>query len=159
MILLQIILYLALYTGMVAFAVRNGAVNGLYFYPKPVQERAFAIGIADRRNTHRKAVQFMTIFLVILLAALLLFIGLWNRVDDFKTAYWQALLFLEISNWYDGIIIDRLWVGHSKFWIIAGTEDIPFVKPWKEILVKRTLASLIWLAVAAVIALLVAVIF
>ena len=24
-------------------------------------------------------------------------------------------------NWYDGIVIDRLWVGHSRFWIIPGT--------------------------------------
>ena len=159
MILLQMILFLALYTGMVAFAVRDGAVSALYFYPKPVQERAFAIGLADREDTHRKEVRFMTSFLIVLLVALLLFIGLWNRVSDFKTAYLQALLFLEVSNWYDGIVIDRLWVGHSKFWILAGTEDIPFVKPWKEILFKRTLASLIWLAGAAVIGLLVILIF
>ena len=159
MILLQMILFLALYTGMVAFAVRDGAVSALYFYPKPVQERAFAIGLADREDTHRKEVRFMTSFLIVLLVALLLFICLWNRVSDFKTAYLQALLFLEVSNWYDGIVIDRLWVGHSKFWILAGTEDIPFVKPWKEILFKRTLASLIWLAGAAVIGLLVILIF
>lgn len=152
MILLQIILFLALYTGMVAFAVRGGAINALFFYPKPVQERAFAIGLADREDIRRKSVRFMTSFIIVLLAALLLFIGLWNCVSDFKTAYWQALLFLEVSNWYDGIVIDRLWVGHSKFWIIAGTEDIPFVKRWKEILLKRTLVSLVWLAGAVVVA-------
>ena len=85
MILLQMILFLALYTGMVAFAVRDGAVSALYFYPKPVQERAFAIGLADREDIHRKEVRFMTSFLIVLLVALLLFIGLWNRVSDFKT--------------------------------------------------------------------------
>lgn len=159
MILLQIILYVVLYTGMVAFTVRGGAIGGLYFYPKPVQERAFAIGLADREDIHRKKVRFMPSFMFVLLVALLLIIGLWNRVNDFKTAYLQALLFLEVSNWYDGIVIDRLWVGHSKFWIIAGTEGIPFVKPWKEILRKRTLTSLIWLAGAAVVGLLVVLIF
>ena len=159
MILLQIILFLALYTGMVAFAVRGGAINALFFYPKPVQERAFAIGLADREDIRRKSVRFMTSFLVVLLAALLLIIGLWNRVVDFKTAYLQALFFLDVSNWYDGIVIDRLWVGHSKTWVIAGTEDIPFVKPWKEILIKRTIASLVWLAGAAVVAALVVLIF
>lgn len=159
MILLQIILFLALYTAMVAFAVRGGAINALFFYPKPVQERAFAIGLADREDIRRKSVRFMTSFLVVLLAALLLIIGLWNRVVDFKTAYLQALFFLDVSNWYDGIVIDRLWVGHSKTWVIAGTEDIPFVKPWKEILIKRTIASLVWLAGAAVVATLVVLIF
>lgn len=152
MIFLQIILFLILYTGMIAFAVRGGAINGLFFYPKPVQERAFAIGLADREDIHRKSVRFMTLFITILLFALLLLIGVWNRVYDFKTAYWQALLFLEVSNWYDGIVIDRLWVGHSRFWIIAGTEDIPFVKPWKEVLFKRTIASLVWFAGAGAVA-------
>ena len=50
MILFQIILYLLLFTGMVAFSVRGGAVNALFFYPKPVQEKAFAIGLADRAD-------------------------------------------------------------------------------------------------------------
>lgn len=155
MILPQIILFLALYTGLIAFAVRNGAIHALFFYPKPVQERAFAIGLASYEDTHRRSARFMASFVTILLAALLLIIGLWNRVTDFKTAYLQALLFLEVSNWYDGIVIDRLWVGHSKFWIIAGIEDLPFVKPWKEILIKRSVASLVWLVGAAAVAALV----
>ena len=159
MLLLQTILFLAIYTGMIAFAVRGGAVNALFFYPEPVQERAFAMGLADRKDIRRKSVRFMTSFFVVLLVALLLIIGLWNRVDDFKTAYLQALLFLEVSNWYDGIVIDRLWVGHSRLWIIAGTEDIPFVKPWKEVMLKRTITSLVWLLGAAVVASLAVLIF
>lgn len=47
-------------------------------------------------------------FLFILLTALLFIIGLWNGVSDFKITYWQALLFLEVMNWFDGIVIDRL---------------------------------------------------
>lgn len=159
MILLQMILFLALYTGMIAFAVRDGVINVLFFYPKPVQERAFAIGLADRQDIRRKKAQFMISFMVVLLIAMLFLIGQWNRVNDFRTAYWQALIFLEVSNWFDGIVIDRLWVGHSKFWIIAGTENLSFVKSWKEILIKRTIASLVGLAGAAVIGLLVVFIF
>ncbi|MGN1168232.1 MAG: hypothetical protein ACI4S2_17600 [Lachnospiraceae bacterium] len=49
-IFIQLILYCVLFAGMVAFAVRGGAINGLYFYPKPVQERAFEIGLADRET-------------------------------------------------------------------------------------------------------------
>ena len=62
-----------------------------------------------------------------------------------------VLLFLEISNWRDGIVIGRLWVGRSMFWILPGIEDIPFVKPWRAILVKRTILSVIWFVAAAVI--------
>ena len=55
-------------------------------------------------------------------------------------------------NWYDGIVIDRLWVGHSAFWVIPGTEDIPFVQTWLQVLKKRGILSLIWIAGAAVVA-------
>ena len=39
---------------MVRITVRGGAVNGLYFYPKPVQERAFAIGLTVRETVKQK---------------------------------------------------------------------------------------------------------
>lgn len=159
MIALQMLTYLALFTGAVAFIVRGGAVNGLYFYPKPVRERAFAIGLADRAETARRRKRFLIWFPLLMLVALVLIIGVWNGVRDFKTAYLQALLFLEVMNWYDGIVIDRLWVGHSKFWVLPGTEDLPFVKTWKEVLIKRTLGSVAYVGIAAAVALLVVWIF
>lgn len=69
-----------------------------------------------------------------------------------KTAYLQALLFLEVMNWYDGIVIDTVWVGHSRFWILPGTEDLPFVQTWKQVLKKRGVLTLIWVAGAAIVA-------
>lgn len=159
MILFQIILYLILFTGMVLFSVRDGAVNALFFYPRPVQERAFAIGLADRTVTDKRRKRFMAAFYLVMLGALLFIIGCWNGVRDFKTAYWQALLFLEVMNWYDGVVIDRLWVGHSKFWILPGTEDIPFVQTWKQVLRKRGCLTLIWIVGAAIVAELVVLIF
>ena len=98
-------------------------------------------------------------FLLVMLAALLLIIGLWNQVRDFKTAYFQSLLFLEVMNWYDGIVIDRLWVGHSSFWILPGTEDLPFVQTWGQVLKKRSFLTFIWIAGAAITAALVVLIF
>ena len=50
------------------------------------------------------------------------------------------------------IVIDKLWVGHSKFWIIKGTEDIPFVQTWTQVLIKRSFLALIWLIDAAIVA-------
>lgn len=159
MILFQLILFCLLFIGMVKFGVRDGAINEIYFYPEPVQERAVAIGLTDWATIRRKKRRFMIPFLLILLVALLLIIGLWNGVSDFKTAYWQALLFLEVMNWFDGIVIDRLWVGHSKIWIIPGTEDLPFVQTWPKVLKKRGLLTVIWIVGAALVAGLVALIF
>lgn len=51
-------------------------------------------------------------------------ISLWNHVKDFKTAYIQSCFFLIVMNWFDGIVVDELWVGHSKIWIVKGMEDV-----------------------------------
>ena len=159
MIILQMVLFCALFTLMVKLAVGGSALNGLYFYPKPVQEKVFELGLTDRETAARKRKRFMIPFFLVMLTALVLIIGLWNRVSDFKTAYLLSLLFLEIMNWYDGIVIDRLWVGHSRFWIIPGTEEIPFVQTWPQVLKKRGILTLIWIVGAAVVAGIVALMF
>ncbi|MBR2088374.1 MAG: hypothetical protein IJ906_14850 [Oscillospiraceae bacterium] len=152
MIFLQLCLYCLLFTAMVRFSVIGGAINGLYFYPKAVQERAFEIGLTDRETVKRKRKRFMTAFYIVMLTALVLIVAVWNRVGVFKTAYLQALLFLEVMNIYDGIVIDKLWVGHSKFWILKGTEDIPFVQTWAQVLKKRSFLALIWVVGALIVA-------
>jgi len=152
MIILQLILFCALFTLMVKIAVGNNALNGLYFYPKPVQERALALGLTERETVARKRKRFMIPFLLVLLIALVLIIGLWNGVKTFRPAYLQALLFLEVMNWYDGVIIDKVWVGYSKFWLLPGCEDIPYVQTWKQVLKKRGILTLIWIAGAAIVA-------
>ena len=149
MIVLQLILFCGLFTLMVKLGVGNNALNGLYFYPKPVQERAFAIGLADRAAVAKKRKRFMIPFFLVMTTVLVLIIGLWNGVRTFGKAYLQALLFLEVMNWYDGIVIDKIWVGFSKFWVLPGCEDIPYVQTWKEVLKKRGLLTLIWIVGAA----------
>ena len=159
MILVQLALYSLLLVVIVKAAVRNNAVNGLYFYPKEVQEKAYEIGLADRETVRRQRTACMAALYVFLAAAPVLFIGAWNGVTDFKTAYLQALLFLEVMNWFDGIVIDKFWVGHSPFWVLPGLEDIPYVQTWGQMVKKRVVVSLIWVAGAVIIAGLVVLIF
>ena len=137
---------------MVRYSVRGGAINGLYFYPKAVQERAYEIGLTDRETVKKQCKRFMTMFYIVMLSALVLIIAVWNRVIDFNNAYLQALLFLEVMNIYDGVVIDKLWVGHSKFWILKGTEDIPFVQTWAQVVKKRSFLALIWVIGASIVA-------
>jgi len=152
MIVLQLILFCALFTLMVKIGVGNNALNGLYFYPKPVQEKAYKLGLTDRETVAKKRKRFMIAFFAVMAMALILIIRVWNGIQSFWAAYLQALIFLEVMNWYDGIVIDRLWVGHSRFWVIPGTEEIPFVQTWPQVLKKRGILTLIWIAGAAVIA-------
>lgn len=151
-IVIQLILLCLLFTLMVRYSVRGGAVNGLFYYPKTVQKRAFEIGLSTEEEMKKKRKIFMTEFYAVMGIALILIISLWNKVTDFKTAYLQALLFLEVMNWYDGIVIDKIWVGFSKFWILPGCEDIPYVQTWKQMFKKRIILTLIWGAGAAIVA-------
>lgn len=152
MIFLQLMIYCAIFTAMVAYAVCGGAINGIYFYPKPVQERAIELGLTDRDAIKQKRKSFMILFYVVMLVALLLIIGVWNHVTSFRVAYLQSVLFLEVMNWYDGIIIDKVWAGYSKFWVIPGTEDIPYVQTWKQVLQKRGFLTVIWLIASVLVA-------
>ena len=94
MIVLQLLLYCLLFTAVVKYSVIGGAVNGLFYYPKTVQERAFELGLSDRETVKKKFKSFMTLFYGVMLVALVLIIAVWNGVRDFKTAYLQALFFL-----------------------------------------------------------------
>ena len=151
-IIVENVLYCLLYASLIKCAVRNDGRNCLYFYPKEYIEEAQKRGIADKETVMKRSKWFMIPFCIIIFVALILIISVWNHVMDFKTAYLQACLFLVVMNWFDGIVIDRLWVEHSRIWRIDGMEGIPYVKPWKTVLVKRGAATVLYLVVAFVVA-------
>lgn len=152
MLFLQIVLYCLLYLLLVKCAVRNSGRNCLYFYPKEYIAEAQRRGIADKDEVMKKGKRFMIPFCVIIFAVLVVIVAVWNRVTDFKTAFIQSYIFLVAMNWFDGIVIDRLWVGHSKIWAVEGMEGIAYVKPWKTVLVKRGAATVLYLIVALALA-------
>ena len=40
----------------------------------------------------------------------------------------------------------------GKLWHIEGMEGVPYIKPWKTVLIKRGLATVLYLAIAPIIA-------
>lgn len=151
-ILLQLILYCVLFIAMVKALARDSGRNCLYFYPKDYIEEACRRGLADKDTVMKKGKLVMIPFCIVLFAVPVLIVGVWNGVEDFKTAYWQSYLFLVVMNWFDGIVLDRLWVARGKLWVIKGMEGVPYIKPWKTVLVKRTAGTVLYLAIAAVVA-------
>ena len=123
MLLLQNILYCLLFILMVKCLVRNDGMNCVYFYPKEYIEEADKRGLIDKDAVMKKGKQVMIPFCIILFVVL---------------------------NWFDGIMLDRVWVGHSKIWEIKGMEGIPYIKPWKTVLTKRGLATILYLIIALV---------
>lgn len=151
-LLLQNILYCLLFILPVKCAVRNNGMNCLYFYPKEYIEEADRRGLADKDAVMKRGKRFMIPFCIFIFVVLILIIALWNHVTDSKTAYLQAYLFLVVMNWFDGIVLDRIWVAHSKVWVIEGMDGVPYIKPWKSVLIKRGAATIMYLVIALVVA-------
>ena len=147
-LLLQIILYCLLYLALVKCAVRNSGRNCLYFYPQEFLDEAQRRGIADKDEEMRRGKRFMTVFCLVIFFAPVAIIAGWNGVKDFNTACAEAYLFLVTVNWFDGLAIDLLWVGYSRIWRIEGMEGVPYVKPWRTVLIKRSAAMMLCMLVA-----------
>ena len=148
LLLFQIILYCLLYLALVKCAVRDSGRNCLYFYPQEFLDEAQRRGIANKDEEMCKGKHFMTFFCLVIFAVLVAIIAGWNGVKDFNTACAEAYLFLVTVNWFDGLVIDLLWVGHSRIWRIEGMEGVPYVKPWRTVLIKRSAAMMLCMLVA-----------
>ena len=54
LLLLQLIIFCAVFTLMVKLSVGDNPLNGLYFYPEPVQEKVYELGLTDRKTVAKK---------------------------------------------------------------------------------------------------------
>jgi len=147
--IIENIIFLALFSVLVWYYTIGGTINAVFFYPKEYQQTAVERGMTTENDIKKRRKIFHWTFIPIILIALIIIVGVINEADTFKSAYLQSLLFLEIMNIYDGIVIDKIWVGHSKLWKIDGMEDVPFVQSWKQVLIKRSILAAIWIPLSA----------
>lgn len=152
LLFLQIIIYLAFFTACVKLLVLNDPVRGIFFYPKEIQKRVFEMGLTKKEEAGRRKAIFFTVLLTGCGVLPIIFIGVWSGISDFKTAFIHALILLETMNWFDGIIIDEIWVRFDKFWVIKGTEDISPVKKLSFVLAERFIMSAVYVPAAALLA-------
>jgi hypothetical protein len=150
LIALQLVLFCTLFFLLVKLAVRDSGLNCLYFYPDDYINRAVELGLADKDETMNRGKLFMVPFSLVMLVALIIIEARWNRVTDFKTAYLQACLFLVVMNWFDGLVIDGLWVGHSKIWVVPEMKGYPFIRPLSMTLKKRSICTVMYIILAVI---------
>ncbi|MCM1543213.1 MAG: hypothetical protein NC121_18425 [Blautia sp.] len=149
---LQIFIYLVFFTACIKLLVLNDPMRGIFFYPKPIQRRAFEMGLATEREAKRRKRIFFTVLVLEIVILPVVFIGCWSGISDFRAAFIRAVIFLEAMNWYDGIVVDEIWVRFDRFWVIKGMEDMSHVKDLKFVLTERLIMTVVYIPVAAIIA-------
>ena len=111
-----------------AIGIRNGAFGMVHLYDQKVQERVVALGLTTAEEIRKRSVLFRSLCLPGYLIYVLLCVYAINSARGFWPGFWQGFVILSIMNLIDRFLIDDYWVGHTKAWIIPGTEDLrPYI--------------------------------
>ena len=111
-----------------AIGIRNGAVGMVHLYDQKVQERVVALGLTTAKEIRKRSVLFRSLCLPGYLIYVLVCVYAINGARGFWPGFWQGFVILSIMNLVDRFLIDDYWVGHTKAWIIPGTEDLrPYI--------------------------------
>ena len=113
-----------------AIGIKNGAVGMVHLYDQKVQERVIQLGMTTREAIRKRSSLFRGLCLPLYLIYVLVCVYLINGTRGFWPGFWQGFVILFIMNLIDRFLIDEYWGGHTKAWIIPGTEDLrPYITP------------------------------
>lgn len=111
-----------------AVGIRKGAVGMVHLYSTAVQERCVELGLTTKEGIKRKAILLKVVCLPMYLVYLFLCVFVINQAQGFLATLWQSFVILFVMNLVDRFLIDEWWVGHTKAWIIPGTEKLmPYI--------------------------------
>ena len=118
----------ALLVGFCSLGIRRGAVNMVFLYHGDVQERCIQNGLITREQISRNRRLFKGLGIPVYFAFVLVSVYTVNGARGFWPGFWQSFAILSIVNLIDRLGIDAWWVGHTKAWVIPGTEDLrPYI--------------------------------
>lgn len=111
-----------------AFGIRGGAVGMVHLYSPEVQERCVELGLTTREAIRRRRIRFKALCIPGYIAYVLLCVYAVNGARGFVSGFWQLFVILSVMNLIDRFGVDGFWVGHTKAWMIPGTEDLmPYI--------------------------------
>ena len=128
--------------------IANGPVGLVAFYEQEVKDRVVELGMTTRERIKRISILTMIALFVPMIVLVPLMVYGINGARGFWNGFWQMLVILMISGLFDRIFIDWWWVGHTKAWIIPGTEDLrPYI--YGKTLVKKWVGTLVGFPILA----------
>ena len=128
----------------------NGPVGLVVFYEQEVKDRVEELGLTTKEKIQKTSIiTVIALFVPMIVLVPLMVYGI-NGAKGFWDGYWQMLVILMISGLFDRIFIDWWWVGHTKAWIIPGTEDLmPYV--YGKTLARKWLGTVVGFPILAAI--------
>ncbi|RKM59319.1 hypothetical protein D6855_10475 [Butyrivibrio sp. CB08] len=128
--------------------IKNGPVGGVHYYEKDVRDRVVEMGLLTEKEIKRnKSLSCIPFFVMMILVCPVMVFFL-NGASGFMEGFIQLLTAYMICNLFDRLFIDWYWVGHTKAWIIPGTEDLmPYIP--KNALIRKWVISMIMYPVFA----------
>jgi hypothetical protein len=130
--------------------IANGPVGLVVFYEQEVKDRVVELGLTTKEKIQKTSIiTVIALFVPMFVLVPLMVYGI-NGAKGFWDGYWQMLAILMISGLFDRIFIDWWWVGHTKAWIIPGTEDLmPYI--YGKTLVRKWLGTVVGFPILAAI--------
>ena len=130
--------------------IANGPVGLVVFYEQEVKDRVVELGLTTKEKIQKTSIITVIALFVPMLVLVPLMVYDINGAKGFWDGYWQMLVILMISGLFDRIFIDWWWVGHTKAWIIPGTEDLmPYI--YGKTLVRKWLGTVVGFPILAAI--------
>ena len=111
-----------------AVGIRKGAVGMVHLYEPEVQARCVELGLTTFEKIKHNSLVFKAVCLPGYIAYVLVCVYAVNGARGFLSGFWQLLVILSVMNLIDRFFVDGWWVGHTKAWVIPGTEDMrPYI--------------------------------
>ena len=135
-----------------AVGIANGPVGLVVLYEDDVQARVVELGLTTKEKIRKSFIISCIVLFLPLVTLTPAFVYGINGATGFWDGFWQMTVIFLIMGMFDRFFIDWYWVGHTKAWIIPGTEDLqPYIP--KNVLIRKWVGTIIgYPLIAAVLA-------
>jgi hypothetical protein len=129
-------------------SIKNGPIGGVHYYEKEVQDRVVEMGLITEKEIKRNNTVSGIPFFIMMIIVCPVMVFFLNGASGFTEGFIQLTAAYLICNAFDRLFIEWYWVGHTKAWIIPGTEDLmPYIP--KKAWIRKLVVSMIMYPVSA----------